>query len=136
MGVAAQQDEEAMDQLLRSKKLLEKAEDILAKEANVEDEFYQDRKPIKRAGNLAYKAVLNALNCLFDPLEEFRDDKSWYQKRMDQFGSRPSILFHSAYCTLHLSMGYDGNLLPQVSEAGLEVAKEIIDWVEQRLEMA
>ena len=40
--------------------------------------------------------------------------------------------FVSAYDTLHLSLGYDGNPSTDVATSGLKDAETIISWVETR----
>ncbi len=121
-----------MDDLKEAKRYLENARTILSEKAHKENGLYQDRKYVRMAGNTAYSGVLVALDTLLENKKKGRKDVSWYEKQLAGFDKRLMYSFLAAHDTLHLAMGYDGNLDVDVVQAGLDQAEYIIDWVEQR----
>lgn len=97
-----------------------------------ENGYYTDRKSIRRAGRLAYKGVMIALNSFLGLANKNEHSISWYECKLAETDSMRSLRFHSLYCTLSLSMGFDGILLPSISSAGLEEADEFIEWIETK----
>ena len=99
-----------------------------------ENGYYTDRKLVKRAGRLAYKGVMIAVNNFLGLATKKNEQSiSWYECKLAEIDSMQSMRFYSLYCTLSLSMGYDGILLPSISSVGLEEADEFIEWIETKL---
>lgn len=115
-----------------AKRYLDNAKEILREKAKKEDGFYQDKKYVKLAGHAAYTGVLVALDGLLENKTKGRKDVDWYKERLAKMDKKVLNAFNGAYDTLHLAMGYDGNLLAEVSRAGLDTAESIINWVETR----
>ena len=84
------------------------------------------------AGNTAYNGVLVALDSLLEEKATGRKDVTWYKSKLAKLDKSILNSFISAYDTLHLALGYDGNLNAKVASAGLDEAETIIDWVEQK----
>jgi len=97
-----------------------------------ENGYYADRKSIKRAGRLAYKGIMIALNKFLGLANKNEHSISWYERKLAEIDSMQSMRFYSLYCTLSLSMGFDGILLPSISAVGLEEANEFIEWIENK----
>ena len=125
-----------MDQVEEAKRYIENAREILRGKAHKQDGYYQDRKYVRMAGNTAYNGVLVALDSILGKKSKGRKDVSWYQEGLAKMDKKVLSSFVSAYDTLHLALGYDGNLNADVAKAGLKDAEKIIDWVEQRLAVA
>ena len=85
------------------------------------------------AGNTAYNGILVALDDVLGEEAKGRIDVNWYKERLAKLDKCILNAFLSAYDTLHLALGYDGNLDVKVAEAGFEKAETIINWVEQRI---
>lgn len=84
------------------------------------------------AGNTAYSGVLVALDSILEDKKKGRKDVKWYKQHLAKMDKRLLDTFVSVYDTLHLAVGYDGNLDSEVVQTGLKRADSIIDWVEQR----
>ncbi len=125
-----------MDQIEEAKRYIENAREILSEKAQKRDGYYQDRKYVRIAGNTAYNGVLVALDGILGKKSKGRKDVSWYQEGLAKMDKKVLSSFVSAYDTLHLALGYDGNLNADVAKAGLKDAEKIIDWVEQRMAIA
>lgn len=122
-----------MDDVKEAKRYLENARTILSEKAHKENGFYQYRKYVRMAGNTAYSGVLVALDTLLEDKKEGRKDVSWYKEQLTKLDKRLLTTFVAAYDTLHLAIGYDGNLDSKVVQAGLEQADYIVSWAEQRM---
>lgn len=125
-----------MDEIQDARRYLTNAREILSEKAQKQDGYYQDRKYVKMAGNTAYNGILVALDGILGKKTKGRKDVTWYKEGLAKMDRKILSLFVAAYDTLHLAMGYDGNLNAKVSLAGLEDAEKIIDWVEQRMVIA
>ena len=125
-----------MNHIAEAYRYLDNAKQILKEKAHKEDGYYQDKKYVKMAGNTAYSGVLEALDGLFGIKKKGRKSVDWYQEEIGKIDRKVLNVFNAAYDTLHLSMGYDGNLSIKVSKAGLEQAEKIIHWVETKQEIS
>jgi site-specific recombinase len=125
-----------MNTVKEAKRCLDNARQILREKAHKEDGYYQDRKYVKMAGNTAYSGILVALDSLLEEKVKGRKDVNWYKAQLTRLDKSIFNSFVSAYDTLHLALGYDGNLNAKVALAGLEDAENIINWVEQRIATA
>lgn len=122
-----------MDTIQEAKRYVDNARNLLSDKAQKDEGYYQDTKYVKMAGHTAYSGVLVALDGLFGKKKKGRKDVDWYKQQLAQMDRRVLNAFLSAYDTLHLSMGYDGNPSSEVAYAGLKDAETIINWVETRL---
>lgn len=116
-----------------ARRYIANAKDILSEKAQKEDGYYQDRKYVRMAGNTAYSGVLVALDGLLGKKQKGRKSVEWYQKELSNLDKKVTNTFANIYDTLHLSLGYDGNLNAKIAKIGLDDAESIIDWVETRL---
>lgn len=121
-----------METLTEAKRYIDNAREILRDKVRKEDGFYQDKKYVKMAGHTAYSGVLVALDGLFGKKTKGRKSIEWYQEGLSKIDRKMLVAFNTAYDTLHLALGYDGNLDVEVAKAGLQNAERIIEWAEKR----
>ncbi len=76
--------------------------------------------------------MLVALDGLFQVKKGTRKSVEWYQEQLRKTDRKLLDSFNAAYDTLHLAMGYDGNISEDVSAVGITTAETIIQWVETR----
>lgn len=105
------------------------AEEVIQK-ANYDSDlkFYTDGKYVKMAGNTLWNGCLIAL----DAVLAVRNGKGRpsIEKYKEAAGKRDRKLLAAiaaGYNTMHLSMGYDGNVDRKVCNAGFDNANAIID---------
>lgn len=105
------------------------AQEVIQK-ANYDSElkFYTDGKYVKMAGNTLWNGCLIAL----DAVLAVRNGKGRpsIEKYKEAAGKRDRKLLAAivaGYNTMHLSMGYDGNVDRKVCNAGFDNANAIID---------
>lgn len=115
-----------------AKRYVNNAKDLLREKAGKENGVYQDRKYVRLAGHSAYLGVLLALDKLLGVRSGKRKSVEWYQEQLRKTDRKLLDSFNAAYDTLHLAMGYDGNISADVSAAGITTAENIINWVETR----
>ena len=113
---------------------LDNAKEILRDKAIKEDGYYQDKKYVRLAGHAAYLGVLIALDELLGAKKKGRKSVDWYKAELSKMDRKITNIFDSAYDTLHLSLGYDGNPSVTVAGSGLKDAEQIISWVETKLQ--
>jgi Domain of unknown function (DUF5618) len=114
-----------------AKRYLDNARTILSTNAQKDGGFYQDRKYVRMAGNTAYNGVLVALDGIIPQPTKGRKSIEHYQRGIKD--GKLMTLFNAAYDTLHLAMGYDGNLSVKIAQEGLSLSEKIIDYVETRI---
>ena len=114
-----------------AERYLDNARQILSEKAGKDGNYYQDSKYVRMAGNTAWNGVLIALDGVLDVRKNLksrqRPDIKDYQAAMSQKDSKMTRPLHVAYETLHLVLGYDGNLRYKIVQDGLEQAKFMID---------
>ncbi|MGX5858089.1 DUF5618 family protein [Dyadobacter jiangsuensis] len=115
-----------------ARRYVNNAKELLRDKAGKDNGVYQDRKYVRLAGHAAYLGVLVALDKLFDVKKGTRKSVEWYQEQLRKTDRKLLDSFNSAYDTLHLAMGYDGNISAGVSADGITTAENIINWVETR----
>jgi len=115
-----------------ARRYVNNAKDLLREKAGKDNGVYQDRKYVRLAGHSAYLGVLVALDGLFEVKKGKRKSVEWYQEQLWKTDRKLLDSFNAAYDTLHLAMGYDGNISADVSAAGITTAENIINWVETR----
>lgn len=118
-----------MNEIVEAKRYLDNAKTILSEKAHKEDGYYQDKKYVKLAGHAAYLGVLVALDGLFGTKKKGRKNVDWYKEELSKIDRKALNSFDSAYETLHLSMGYDGNPSVKIANVGMELADDLINWV-------
>lgn len=115
-----------------AERYLENARQILSEKAGKDGNYYQDGKYVRMAGNTAWNGVLIALDGAFGVRKNLksrqRPNIKDYQAAMSQKDSKMTRSLHVAYETLHLVLGYDGNLRYKIVQDGLAQAKFMIDW--------
>jgi hypothetical protein len=118
-----------------AERYLQNARQILSEKAEKDGNYYNDSKYVKMAGNTAWNGVLVALDAAFAFPKASRRKKRFdirdYQDAMSKKDPRMTRPLHSAYETLHLYLGYDGNPRYKIVQDGLEQAKEMISWAEK-----
>lgn len=118
------------EEIKEAKRYLVNAKEILREKAGKKDRFYADKKYVRMAGNTAYNGVLEALDTIVPaPPKGKRKSIEHYQQYLAKKDKKMLALLNDAYNTLHLAMGYDGNLNALVVKGGLDTAGEIIDYV-------
>ncbi|SDE53823.1 hypothetical protein SAMN04487996_105313 [Dyadobacter soli] len=115
-----------------AKRYVNNAKELLREKAGKENGVYRDRKYVRLAGHAAYLGVLVALDGLFQVKKGTRKSVEWYQEQLRKTDRKLLDSFNAAYDTLHLAMGYDGNISADVSAVGITTAESIINWVETR----
>lgn len=106
------------------------ARTLLSTKAGKEGDLYSDPKYVRMAGNTAYNGVLVALDSLIPAPAKGRKSVEHYQKNIKD--GKLLKMFNTCYTSLHLSMGYDGNLSYGNAQDGLRLAEQIIDYVSIR----
>ena len=106
------------------------AEEVI-KKANYDPETksYTDRKYIKTAGDILWKGCLIALDAVLKvrkgkgrpSIEKYKEAAGKRDRKLLQF-------INIGYDTMHLVMGYDGNLNIKVCDSGFENANTIINY--------
>lgn len=110
---------------------VENAREILSTKAKKEGNSYSDKKYVRMAGNTLWNGVLEALDNKFPETKKGkgRPDISKYKEKVAAVNSKMVRKLVDAYDTLHLAMGYDGNLKFSLAQEGINDAIEIINWV-------
>ena len=118
-----------------AERYLQNARQILTEKAGKDGDYYQDSKYVRMAGNTAWSGVLIALDGVLNVRKNLkrwqRPDIKDYQSAIAKKDGKMTKLFHMAYETLHLYLGYDGNTRYKIVQDGLEQAKFMIDWAEK-----
>lgn len=109
---------------------VENAKEILSTKAKKEERFYTDKKYVRMAGNTLWNGVLEALDTKFPEIKngKGRPDINKYKEYVGKSNPKMTRLVMNAYDTLHLAMGYDGNLKYSLAQEGIKDAIEIIEW--------
>ena len=111
------------------------AKQILSEKAEKEGAFYKDSKYVKMAGNTAWNGVLIALDAVLDVRKNLkkgqRPDIKDYQIAMSKRDNTMNRPLRSAYESLYLYLGYDGNLRYKLVQDSLQQGKEMVAWAEK-----
>lgn len=114
-----------------ARRYIDNARQILSEKAGKEGSTYTDPKYVRMAGNTAYNGVLVALDAIIPaPERQRRKSVEHYQRGIQD--KKLLTEFNIAYSTLHLTLGYDGNLSYTIAQEGLRRAEKIISYVEMR----
>jgi hypothetical protein len=121
------------DEVKEAKRYLINAKEILRYKAGKKDRFYGDKKYVRMAGNTAYNGVLEALDIIVpSPPKGKHKSIEHYQHYLAKKDKKILGLLNDAYNTLHLAMGYDGNLNVLVVKGGMDTAEEIINYISSK----
>ena len=115
-----------------AERYLENARTILSEKAGKEGSYYKDPKYVKMAGDTAWKGVLVALDAVLKVRENLkkgqRPDFNDYGAAMSKRDRKMIIPLHTAYESLHKTLGYDGNLSYKIVQESLRQGKIVVDW--------
>ena len=119
-----------------AKRYLANADELLAKSGS-KSGFYKDSKYVKAAGEMAWKGILMALDPLHPPVEYVSKKNRFARKSVQSYksilgGAFPVVeQYNSAYSSLHIAMGYDGNTNVTNKKIGWQDAKNLINWAKE-----
>ena len=119
------------DPVSEARRYVENAKDLLKNNGQLdyETQLYQDRKYVRMAGNTLWNGVLLIIDTVFHVKRvgrmhpnviDYRDEVAKRDKKL-------LALFNTAYETIHVYMGYDGNLDRATCLSGIRLANDIID---------
>ena len=114
-----------------ARRYVENAQDLLISKGRLdyETQLYQDRKYVRMAGNTLWNGILLILDAVFHVKNAKRrhPDINDYRNMVSKRDRKLLDLVNAAYETIHVSMGYDGELGKGVSAEGIRLANDIID---------
>ena len=113
-----------------ARRYVQNAKDVLINNGRLdyETQSYGDRKYVRMAGNTLWNGVLLILEATFRINKtKGRHNIDDYRSAVGQRDKKLLTLVNRGYDTLHLAMGYDGNMDKSVCDAGFRLANEIID---------
>ena len=123
--------ESVADPVTEARRYVENAKDLLKNNGNLdyETQLYQDRKYVRMAGNTLWNGVLLIIDAVFHVKRAGRlhPDVIDYRDEVAKRDKKLLALFNTAYETLHVYMGYDGNQRKATCMEGFRFANEIID---------
>jgi hypothetical protein len=120
---------EYTDPIQEARRYVANAKEVIQKSRyDYECKSYLDSKYVKTAGNILWCGCLVALDAVLN----VRDGKGRpsIEKYKLAASNRDRTLLkfiNVSYDTLHLVMGYDGNKVKKICDAGFEVANDLID---------
>lgn len=119
------------DPFSEARRYVENAQTILKEHGNLdyETQLYQDRKYVRMAGNTLWNGVLLILDAVFHvkKVGRLHPDVIDYRDEVAKRDKKLLALFNTAYETIHVYMGYDGNQSKATCMEGFRFANEIID---------
>ena len=119
------------DPISEARRYLENAKDLLKEHGDLDydTQLYQDRKYVRMAGNTLWNGVLLIIDAVFHVkrIGRMHPDVIDYRDEVAKRDKKLLALFNTAYETIHVYMGYDGNQEKTVCVAGFRLANEIID---------
>ena len=129
---------ELKHQIREAERYLANAKQILSEKAGKKGNLYSDKKYVRMAGHTAWSGVLVALDAVTDvrknAKKNARVDIKDYQNAVAKKDKKIPKLLQATYDTLHLSLGYDGNLSFGVARDGLKNGQMMIDWASKHYE--
>ena len=121
-----------------AERYIQNARQILSEKAGKDGDYYTDKKYIRIAGHTAWHGVLIALDAVLKVKENLkkgqRPDIKDYQSAISKVDKKMLRALMNSYETLHIVLGYDGNLNFDLVQVGLREAQWIIDWAGKRIE--
>ena len=121
-----------------AERYLQNARNILSEKAGKDGGYYTDRKYVRMAGHTAWCGVLEALDAVLDIRKNAglrrnqRVSFGDYRDAVNKVDRKMNRQLLDIYDILHLTLGYDGVLNYKVVQAGLEGAKNVIDWADKQ----
>ena len=120
-----------VDPVGEARRYVENAKDLLREHGDLdyETQLYQDRKYVRMAGNTLWNGVLLILDAVFHVkrIGRMHPDVIDYRDEVAKRDKKLLALFNTAYETIHVYMGYDGNQRKVLCMDGIQLANEIID---------
>ena len=114
-----------------ARRYVKNAQTLLKEYGNLdyETQLYQDRKYVRMAGNTLWNGVLLILDAVFHVKRVGRPhpDVIDYRDEVVKRDKKLLALFNTAYETIHVYMGYDGNQRKALCMDGIQLANDIID---------
>ena len=120
---------EAENPIEEARRYVSNAEEVI-KKANYDSELniYTDSKYIKMAGNTLWNGCLVALDATLQVRKgKGRPSIEKYKEAAGKRDRKLLAFIVGGYDIMHLVMGYDGNKVKKVCDAGFEYATAIID---------
>lgn len=127
-------NETMMDPVSEARRYVANAHTLLIKKAglNPETQLYRDRKYVRMAGNTLWNGMLLILDATFNiDKTQGRISIKDYRTIIGKRDRKLLDYVNVAYDTMHLAMGYDGNLEKSICQKGIQLANEIIDRCER-----
>ena len=127
-------NETMMDPVSEARRYVANAHTLLIKKAglNPETQLYRDRKYVRMAGNTLWNGMLLILDATFNiDKTQGRISIKDYRTIIGKRDRKLLDYVNVAYDTMHLTMGYDGNLEKSICQKGIQLANEIIDRCER-----
>ena len=119
------------DPVSEARRYVENAKDLLKNNGQLdyETQLYQDRKYGRMAGNSLWNGVLLIIDTVFHVKRVGRKhpDVIDYRDEVAKRDKKLLALFNTAYETIHVYMGYEGNLDRATCLSGIRLANDIID---------
>ena len=132
--------EPVADTVAEARRYVKNAEDILKNHGQLdfETQLYRDRKYVRMAGNTLWNGVLLIIDAVFQVKTKSRShpDVNDYRNEIGKRDKKLLALFNAAYETLHIYMGYDGELSRALGAEGIRLANDIIGRCEAMLKKA
>ena len=119
------------DPVAEARRYVENAQTILKEHGNLdyETQLYQDRKYVRMAGNTLWNGLLLIIDAVFHVkrIGRMHPDVIDYRDEVAKRDKKLLALFNTAYETIHVYMGYDGNQSKTTCMGGTRLANDIID---------
>ncbi len=129
-----------VDPVAEAHRYVENAQQLLKEHGQLDHEtqLYRDRKYLQMAGNTLWNGVLLILDAVFHVRTEkrFHPDIKDYREVIGKHDRKLLDLVNTAYETLHIILGYDGNRERNICNVGIRHANEIINRCEVMLRKA
>lgn len=102
---------------------------------DTETNCFEDDKYVRAAGNYLWYSVLIMLDAVFNVKNRNRPhpDVNDYKDAIRTRDRKLLTLVNAAYTTMHINMGYDGNPSKTCSDAGFQLANQIIERCEKMM---
>ena len=123
---------ENLNPIQEAERYIQNARLLLSEKAGKDGDYYTDKKYIKMAGHTAWCGVLTALDAVLKVKEGMkkrqRPDIKDYQEAISKIDRKMPRILMNSYETLHIVLGYDGNLNYTIVQGGLKEAEVLIAW--------
>ena len=126
---------ELLNPIAEARRYYDNAKNLLSNNTTVDTETqsYSDKKYVRMAGNTLWNGILLLLDELFQvkTRDGSRPDIRDYRQAISRRDKKLLTLVNNGYDTMHLAMGYDGNLSKTTCMDGFRIADQIIDRCEK-----